>query len=127
MSESYFDSCPVVNALENLLDTSREFDNLIKAYEFKAAMDGKQAILEADSYKPDLVLLDVSLPEGGGGGVFKNLRQSPELREVPIIFLSAMPPAEILQMVQSDGHSTIHRKPFKAKELLDLIAKMLGG
>lgn len=110
------------NIVEILQDVLSE-----AGYEFRAAVDGKQAILEADSYKPDLVLLDVSLPEGGGGGVFKNLRQSPATRAVPVIFLSAMPPAEILQMVQSDGHAVVHRKPFKSKELLDLIVKMLGG
>ena len=107
----------IVEILQDILSES--------GYEFRAAVDGKQAILEADRYKPDLVLLDVSLPEGGGGGVFKNLRQSPATRSVPVIFLSAMPAAEIRQMVESDAHSIVHHKPFKSKELLELMEKML--
>ena len=110
------------NIVEILQDVLSE-----AGYEFRAAVDGKQAILAADSYRPDLVLLDVSLPEGGGGGGFKNLRQSPATRDVPVIFLSAMPPAEIQQLVDSDAHAVVHKKPFKTQELLELMSKMLGG
>ena len=113
------DEPAIVDMLEDLLSEA--------GYEFRTAMDGKAAILEADAYRPDLVLLDVSLPEGGGGGVFKNLRQSPSTRDVPVIFLSALAPAEIRQMVAADAHSIVHRKPFKQKELLELMNKMLGG
>jgi len=53
------------------------------------AIDGRQALEQAAACKPDLVLLDMSLPEVDGWTVARTLRQSAEFKHLPIIALTA--------------------------------------
>ena len=62
-------------------------------YEIIKAMSGKTGILAAVEYKPDIILLDIQIPEMDGYTVAARLRQIPELKETPIIAVTsyAMP------------------------------------
>ena len=55
------------------------------------AVDGKEALELAITLEPDVILLDVSMPAMGGLEVLKKLRESPQTRAIPVIFLSAHP------------------------------------
>jgi diguanylate cyclase (GGDEF)-like protein len=60
-------------------------------YNIKVATSGKEALLVAVSKNPpDLILLDIMMPEMDGYEVCKKLKQAPETREIPIIFVTAM-------------------------------------
>ena len=113
------DETAIVEVLRDLLQES--------GYQVLTAMDGMQATMQAVKYKPDLILLDISLPAGGGIAVYNRLKQTPETQSIPVIFLTAMPPANIAQQLPFADNVTVFRKPFKQKELLDLIQKMLGS
>lgn len=58
---------------------------------FKVAMavDGKQGLEMADTASPDLILLDLSLPEMDGWEVLRHLKQDAKTKEVPVIALTA--------------------------------------
>ena len=111
------DETVIVEVLRDLLQES--------GYQVFVAMDGMQAIMQAVKYMPDLILLDISMPAGGGTAVYNRLKQSPEAQTIPVVFLTAMPPADLAQKLPFAQNVTVFRKPFKQKELLDLIQKML--
>lgn len=96
-----------------------------EGYEVLAAMDGMQATMQAIKHKPALILLDISMPAGGGIAVYNRLKQSIETQSIPVIFLTAMPPADIAQQLPFSKNITIFRKPFKQKELIELVKKVL--
>lgn len=91
-------------------------------YEVGFAMDGKQAldlILESNDY--DLVLLDVNMPVMNGIETCKAMHLNKLLREIPVIFLTAMnEPDNILAGFDAGGQDYV-TKPFNAKELLSRV------
>jgi putative two-component system response regulator len=60
-------------------------------YRVRAANSGQNALrIAASKPKPDLILLDVMMPEMDGYAVFARLRENPETREIPVIFVTAL-------------------------------------
>jgi CheY-like chemotaxis protein len=58
-------------------------------YEVRAENDSRVVLAAALEFKPDLIILDLIMPEQDGGDVAEALRKHPELKEIPIVFLSA--------------------------------------
>ena len=87
-------------------------------YDVSIAMDGPQAIEKARSIHPDLILLDVLMPDVSGFDVCKQLKENYETQEIPIIFLTAQ--AEINSMVKGFNLGAVDyiTKPFDPTELL---------
>lgn len=75
-------------------DTKTNIDVLVQAlkndYKLGVALNGKKAIEYADTKKPDLILLDIKMPEMDGFEVCQKLKESVETRDIPIIFITAM-------------------------------------
>ena len=95
-------------------------------YEVIAAFDGLQAVKEAYKEKPDLILLDIKMPAGDGYTVLENLKRSVQIRLIPIIFVSALPPREVEEKVAQLGAQGFIVKPFDSKELVAKVKKVLG-
>src|SRR5437870_11965568 len=58
-------------------------------YEVRAENDSKRVVAAALEFRPDLIVLDVIMPEMDGGDVAAAIREHPTLSKVPIIFLTA--------------------------------------
>lgn len=79
----------------------------------------------ARDFRPDLILLDIVMPEIDGGEVAARLRNDPELRRTPIIFLTALvTEAEAKSGLEIDGHSFL-AKPINISELVNAIEQHL--
>jgi len=91
-------------------------------YEVGFAMDGKQALeLLSESKDYDLVLLDVNMPVMNGFETCKAMRHNEFLREIPVIFLTALnEPENILTGFDVGGQDYVS-KPFNSKELLSRV------
>jgi adenylate cyclase len=87
-------------------------------YQVRPAPSGKLALQAVQSKKPDLVLLDVMMPEMDGYEVCARLKADDETREIPVIFLSAAD--ETLNKVRAFGLGAVDyiTKPFQAEEVL---------
>ena len=59
-------------------------------YAVHAENDGRQTLTAAHAFKPDLILLDVVMPEIDGGDVAAQLQAEPDLKRIPIVFLTAV-------------------------------------
>jgi CheY-like chemotaxis protein len=95
-------------------------------YEIVVAYDAVQAVAKAFKEKPDLILLDIKMPAGGGISVMDNLRNSAVTAVIPIIVITAYPSPEIQQKVKEMGAVDFISKPFKAEDVLPRIRKALG-
>ncbi len=97
-----------------------------RGFEVLEAEDGLQALGLIAAEKPDLVVLDVMMPGMTGHQVHDKLRQNPETKELPILFLSAAGTFEEQHReIAADPFSDYLPKPFKPSEVADHISAML--
>ena len=85
--DSYSESILIVEDLEVFIDVLVEI--LQADYYLSVATDGHQAVEMARQIKPDLILLDIMLPEMDGYKVCELLKADPTTRKIPVIFLTA--------------------------------------
>ncbi|MFC2061627.1 PleD family two-component system response regulator [Elusimicrobiota bacterium] len=95
-------------------------------YEVSAAYDAMQTIVKAHKENPDLIILDVRMPAGGGVRVFENLRKSINTALTPIIFTSAYSSEEVEKIVMDSGALDFIPKPFIPEEVILKIKRILG-
>ena len=89
-----------------------------EGYQINIAQDGSRAIHMAEKVSPDLILLDVMMPDMDGYETSLKLKQSPETKDIPIIFLTARKePEDIIKGFEVGGLDYIS-KPFNSIELL---------
>jgi DNA-binding response OmpR family regulator len=93
----------------------------LAGYEAHAASDGKVGCEQAINQRPDLILCDVMMPKLDGFGVLKILRQKPETRSIPLIFLTAKVELSDLRKGMGLGADDYITKPFDDTELLEAI------
>jgi two-component system, OmpR family, response regulator VicR len=100
---------------------------LSAGYQVCLANTGPQGIDLAQKENPDLILLDIILPDIHGFEVFKALRQQEVTRHIPIVYMTATELEDIaLNEPDVKGEGYIN-KPFGNKELLEAVEKVLGG
>lgn len=103
----------IVNYLSNLFQ-----DN---GYEICTAPNGRQALDVALRERPDLITLDLEMPDQWGPRFYRKLTQNKVLRDTPVIVISGL-----------DGDHAIRkavafvRKPFDAEKLLGIVKKTIG-
>ena len=95
-------------------------------YDVTTAFDAVFAVKKAREDKPDLIILDIRMPAGGGINVFENLRMICETMMIPVIFITAHPSEEIERRVMEMGAAAFIAKPFNPDELLAKVKKALG-
>jgi two-component system, OmpR family, response regulator len=83
--------------------------------------NGARAHLSARNFRPDLILLDVVMPERDGGEIAAQIQADPELHGTPIIFLTALVTREEARTgLHIDGHPFL-AKPINIQELINAI------
>jgi DNA-binding response OmpR family regulator len=88
-------------------------------YNVVLAFDSVQAFTMANKEKPDLILLDIMIPGGGGFIVAERLKQSTATHHIPIIFLTGIPGGE--ERAYKLGASGYVMKPYHLEKLLETI------
>jgi putative two-component system response regulator len=86
-------------------------------YELFVAADVATAVQLALAHEPDLLLLDVVMPDGGGYAICQALRAQAPGRELPVIFLTALTQPEQLQEGFAAGAVDYITKPFNTAQL----------
>jgi diguanylate cyclase (GGDEF)-like protein len=82
------------------------------------ASSGQQTLDRLQSVRPDLILLDLMMPEMDGLEVCQRVKQTPETADIPIIFLTASHELEHLMQAFKQGAVDYVAKPFRSAELL---------
>jgi DNA-binding response OmpR family regulator len=106
-------------------DMARALNLRLKAngYNVIFASDSVQAFAIANQENPDLILLDIMIPGGGGFVVAERLKQSAATRRIPIIFLTGIPGGE--ERAYKLGASGYIMKPYQPEELMEAIHNAL--
>ncbi|MGB8003997.1 MAG: response regulator [Gaiellaceae bacterium] len=88
--------------------------------------DGAQALASVTERKPDLAVLDISMPELDGLEVLRRLRADSETSALPVVLLSARAQEADVKLGFELGASAYVKKPFSPRELADRVAELLA-
>jgi DNA-binding response OmpR family regulator len=95
-------------------------------YEVFVATNGEEAVQLAPQVNPDLVLMDVRMPRMTGYEACKVMKESPDLRDIPIVFLSAKGQESEIQQGLDVGAEDYLLKPFAPDQLTTRVKAILG-
>jgi DNA-binding response OmpR family regulator len=98
----------------------------VTGYDVHTAANGEEAVRSAALFLPDLVLLDIMMPDTDGFSVYERLRQRPVELRSPIIFLTARREINDKLLGFEKGAADYVTKPFHIKELLARVKVHLG-
>ncbi len=115
-----------------VVDDEREIVKLIsiklakEGFEVLEAYDGEEALQKIFQEKPDLILLDFMMPRVSGWEVFTTLKENSELRDIPIIAITAMGHFEELIKHPAFEIAGYIIKPFDTNEVIKKVKETLG-
>jgi CheY-like chemotaxis protein len=95
-------------------------------YEVVTAPDGRAALERARERRPDVVVLDVMMPGIDGWEVCRQLKETPGVRHIPVIFLSARAQDEDRQRGYALGVDEYVTKPFDPAHLVEIVRRSLS-
>lgn len=95
-------------------------------YEVLSAGDAIQGIQTAIQDRPDLILLDLHMPAGGGIGVFESVQRNIRTARIPIVFVTAVTDPEVRETCMASGAADFLVKPVEPADLLARIRRALG-
>jgi len=99
----------------------------IKGYTLLYAESGQQGIVMARQELPDLILLDVMMPDIDGFKVCQYLKENEDTKDIPIMFLTARGSDGDLELGRKAGADGFMTKPFQTIEVLKQIELLLAG
>jgi len=94
-------------------------------FEVFIARDGAEAIEIAEENFPDIVLLDIMMPNVGGYQVLKHFKRKSELEDIKVIFLSAKNKTSDIELGLQLGADKYVSKPFSNRKLVNEVKKLL--
>lgn len=97
-----------------------------RGFEVVVATDGRQAISMAEAHRPDLILMDMSLPEMSGWDAATAIKSSLDIRSIPIIALTAHAMQSDRARALSSGCDDFDTKPVELSSLLQKMEKLLN-
>jgi CheY-like chemotaxis protein len=97
-----------------------------EGYDVMAAADALQAVMRAHRDKPDVILLDIMMPAGGGFSVLERLKASVHTSMIPVIVLTGSVEAGIEEKARAFGIQGFFHKPCDILALFDCIRQAVG-
>lgn len=96
----------------------------LAGYRVSQAKDGAEALRKATDLLPDIILMDLSLPDIDGSDVTRRLRKDPRTRQIPVVVVTGHPPENVeSQTLHYDAFVT---KPCPPDALVDEVARLLA-
>ncbi len=109
--------------------TARMMEKLVlkpKAYRLIEAHDGEEAVEVAKREKPDLILMDVSMPKLDGFQALAELRRDPRTNAIPVIMITTRAELDYVHKGFESGCNDYLTKPINGAELLQRVEHYLG-
>jgi CheY-like chemotaxis protein len=120
---------PLILVVEDYPDSRTLLSSLLRAKGYKVveARDGKEGLLQANRVTPDLILMDLAMPEMDGVEATRRLRQRHALSRTPIFAISAYATADVKHDAMAAGCAEVFLKPLEIEKLLGRIRSTLGA
>lgn len=106
----------------------RELEKFIlenAGYDVMEARDGLEGLAKVEFRKPDLILLDLMMPDVSGGRMFDEMRDHPSTKDIPIVVVTGKPDAHEM-FDEAIGEDNVIMKPFEADTLIKRIRTHIG-
>ena len=106
----------------------RELEKFIlenAGYDVMEARDGLEGLTKVEFRKPDLILLDLMMPDVSGGRMFDEMRDHPSTKDIPIVVVTGKPDAHEM-FDDAIGEDNVIMKPFEADTLIKRIRTHIG-
>ena len=118
----------MILAVDDNEDSLRIVQMIVQSagFEVRIARNGKQALEAVEETVPELIIMDVMMPEMDGVEALKVLRDSTRTSRIPVILLTAKGQDEDVLSGYQSGAAYYMTKPFTAKQLLNGIRLLLG-
>ena len=113
------DDPEIVTFLSTLLE--------LEGIESSVATSAAAALEQVQQTRPDLVLLDIAMPDRDGIDLCKELKSDPRTAEVPVFVVSARPGKDVVERALAAGAEEFIRKPFENAELISRIRVRLSS
>jgi CheY-like chemotaxis protein len=113
------DDPEIVTFLSTLLE--------LEGIESSVATSAAAALEQLQQGRPDLVLLDIAMPDRDGIDLCRELKSDPRLAEVPVFVVSARPGKDVVDRALAAGAEEFIRKPFENAELISRIRVRLAA
>lgn len=109
---------------------SRMYEKIFKfeQYEVELAGDGEEGLKKAKAFKPTLILLDVMMPKKNGIETLKELKQSADLKKIPVVMLTNLAGQKDAETALSLGAvKYIVKSEYDPKQVSDMVKEVLKG
>jgi len=97
-----------------------------EGYNVFSASNGEEALNKVKESRPDLIFLDVMMPKKNGYEVCKEIKESPDLKDIYVIILTAKGQAADREQGADAGADEFITKPFSPSEIISKVKKILG-
>jgi two-component system cell cycle response regulator DivK len=106
----------------------RLFNDLLEAFGYKTvkSRDGRQAIPLAREHKPDLIIMDIQLPDVSGLELTDRLKKDEALKHIPVVAVTAFAMRGDEQKIMAAGCDAYLSKPISVTTFLETIRKFIG-
>jgi CheY-like chemotaxis protein len=94
-------------------------------YEVLEASDGEECVKLAQNHRPDLIMIDLSMPKLDGWEVFRTLGADPRTSEIPCVAVTAYAEIDRTRALKA-GFKDYLPKPFRTGDLLDAVERLLA-
>jgi CheY-like chemotaxis protein len=103
------------------------FDSLESEFRLISAFNGREGLSKAENVKPDLILMDVMMPDMGGYDAVRLLNTNPLTRHIPVVVMTAQNfDDSTVQLIKQESNVVqFLTKPFRPKALRELVRKVL--
>ena len=105
----------------DILEISRIALETVGGFEVSVCSTGKTLLERLTEFEPDLVIVDVLMPDMTGPEVFEEIRRRPEFDTIPVVYLTGVIQEEELDDLRATGVADIILKPFDPMTLADRI------
>lgn len=119
---------PLVLVIEDNPDMNRFIRTALRPeYRTEGAADGRDGLAKAVALRPDLIISDVMMPGMSGNELVPELRRASELREIPVVVLTARSDDQLRVELLRAGASDYLMKPFSVEELRARVTNLVGA
>jgi len=116
-----------------VVDDERDFADMVREYlvlkgefEVEIAESGFQAGFTVARFKPDLILMDIMMPDMDGFEVHRMLRDDPDTKHIPVIACTAYRDPDVDARISADNFDDFVEKPLQLDALLETVRRQLG-
>lgn len=117
---------PKILFVEDEQSLQKTFGDLLRkeGYEVISALDGEAGLRLAKSEKPDLVLLDLILPQKDGFEVLKDLKRDDQTKDIPVLILTNLEsPSDVEKAINLGAATFLVKTNYRLEEIMEKIKK----